>query len=231
MTFRQLPPVKVDGLGEYCGGLASSSAKNCLFVSDCDQHLVYKLELSARSKVSQWKVGRGPTGLSMNSANNLLVICGPIGIHEYTTSGSLVRKIVLNESDVSRPWHVMELTNQGQLVVSHGGPVHDVSVLNSRGQVVARSRHNLQSANKPFKYPLQLTACGNGRILVVDSGNNRIVELNDSLTWSRDLPLPVIGGLQEPCCLYLDESRDRLYVGEYDGKRVLVFDNFDNNYI
>jgi hypothetical protein len=106
-----------------------------------------------------------------------------------------------------------------------------VSVVNTQGQVVASSSRNLQSANKPFDYPSHLAVCENGRILVADIYNNRIVELNDSLTWSRDLPLPVADGLQGPRCLYLDKSKDRLYVGEYDGKRVLVFDNFSSIFI
>jgi hypothetical protein len=141
-----------------------------------------------------------------------------------------VREIALNESDVSDPYHAIELTN-GQLVVSHVEPVHGVSVVNSRGQVVASSRSNLQSANKPFNSPCHLAVCENGRILVADEGNNRIVELNDSLTWSRDLPLTVSGGLQGPRCLYLDKSHDRLFVGEYCGKRVLVFENLSNIFI
>ena len=33
------------------------------------------------------------------------------------------------------------------------------------------------------------------------------------------------GGLQEPSCLYFDTSQNRLFVGEFDGQRVLVFDN------
>jgi hypothetical protein len=132
---------------------------------------------------------------------------------------------------VSGPLHAIELTN-GQLVVSHGRPVAGVSVVNRQGQVVASSsRKNLQPANKPFDYPFHLAVCENGRILVADYGNNRIVELNDSLTWSRDLPLPVADGLQDPWCLYLDKSRDRLYVGEYNGERVLVFDNCSNIFI
>jgi hypothetical protein len=78
---------------------------------------------------------------------------------------------------------------------------------------------------------MHLAVCENGRFHVADKDNDRIVELNDSLTWSRDLPLPVTDGLQGPSCLHLDKSRDRLYVGEHGGKRVLVFDNFNNIFI
>jgi len=43
---------------------------------------------------------------------------------------------------------------------------------------------------------------------------------------AEELALPVDGGIQSPWALCLDESRDRLYVGEFGGKfRVLVFDN------
>jgi hypothetical protein len=109
--------------------------------------------------------------------------------------------------------------------------VAGVSVVNRRGQVVASSSLNLQSANKPFNGPIHLAVCENGRILVADRDNNRIVELNDSLTWSRDLPLPVADGLQGPQRLHFDKSRDRLYVGESDGERVLIFDNFSKMFI
>jgi hypothetical protein len=141
-----------------------------------------------------------------------------------------VREIILNKSDVYWPYHTIELTN-GQLVVSYERPVDGVSVVNGQGQVVASSSRNLQInrnfANKPFNRPLHLAVCENGRILVADYINNRIVELNNSLTWSRDLSLPFVDRLQRPTCLYLDKSRDWLYVGEYGAKRVLVFDNFE----
>jgi hypothetical protein len=42
------------------------------------------------------------------------------------------------------------------------------------------------------------------------------------------MKIPVEGGLNNPYALYLDELRDRLYVGEYGGKRILVFDNVVN---
>lgn len=62
-------------------------------------------------------------------------------------------------------------------------------------------------------------------MLVADYCNNSIAALNRSMTDARHLSLPV-DGLQRPASLYLDESRDRLYVGEGGGHyRVLVFDD------
>jgi hypothetical protein len=52
--------------------------------------------------------------------------------------------------------------------------------------------------------------------------------LNSTLANGRDLPVSVDGGLKQPNCLYFDEPNGRLFVGEYSGQRVLVFDNVFN---
>jgi hypothetical protein len=52
--------------------------------------------------------------------------------------------------------------------------------------------------------------------------------LNSSLTGARDLPVSLDGGLKQPSCLYFDESNGRLCVGEWNGKRVLIFNNVFN---
>jgi len=55
------------------------------------------------------------------------------------------------------------------------------------------------------------------------SGANVVRVVNPSLTDGRELPLPDITGLTSPLGLSFDRSRNRLYIGEFDGqKRVLV---------
>ena len=64
----------------------------------------------------------------------------------------------------------------------------------------------------------------NDDILVTDENNNRILSMNSSLSCVQQLALQVDGGMQRPQCLCLDESRGRLYVGDWSGsRRVLVF--------
>ena len=65
----------------------------------------------------------------------------------------------------------------------------------------------------------------NDDILVADIDNNRILSMNSSLSSAQQLTLPVDDDIQVPRGLCLDESRGRLYVGEFGGSyRVLVFD-------
>ena len=76
-----------------------------------------------------------------------------------------------------------------------------------------------------MRYPTSLAVTKNDDILVADARNNRILSMNSSLSSAQQLTLSVDGGIQKPWGLCLDESRGRLYVGEYDGsRRVLVFD-------
>jgi len=76
-----------------------------------------------------------------------------------------------------------------------------------------------------MKNSTSLAVTKNDDILVADEDNNRILSINSSFDSIQELALSVDGGIHEPRGLCLDESRGRLYVGEYGGEyRVLVFD-------
>ena len=145
-------------------------------------------------------------------------------LQEYTTHGTLVREISLQQVGVSHPWHAIQLST-GDYVVSHGPFPGAVSVVGVDGHVV-RSYDQSQASNVgPMSGPRSLAVTKNDNILVADYGNKRIVSLDSSLSSAYELVLPVDNGIQSPCGLFLDELRNRLYVGEYDGEcRVLVFD-------
>ena len=119
--------------------------------------------------------------------------------------------------------HAIQLTGSHQFVVCHRGPVDGVSLIDKTGRVVASYRNNEQT--KLLNYPSRLAVDKNGCILVADSNNNRLVMLNTSLSSASYLPVSLDGGLNDPFCLFFDDLRRQLFVGEYGGKRVLVFDN------
>jgi hypothetical protein len=78
--------------------LTSCVVNNCLYVSDCINATVYKIELTGDNQVFKWRVegDSKPYGLSINTACNLLVSCYDDNkLLEYTSSGSLVREIRL----------------------------------------------------------------------------------------------------------------------------------------
>jgi len=65
----------------------------------------------------------------------------------------------------------------------------------------------------------------NENILVADMLNNRLLVFDRSLTSAREMSVAVDGGLNGPVSLWYDKSRGRLYVGEYDGRRVIIIDH------
>jgi hypothetical protein len=107
--------LKVAGLGYIRSDLTSCVVNNCLYVSDFYTAMIFKVELTGDNQVLKWRVegGSKPTGLSTNTACNLLVSCYN-KLLEYTSSGSLVREIVLES--MMNPYHAIQLTSD-QFVV------------------------------------------------------------------------------------------------------------------
>jgi len=214
--------ITVHGLGNIAWGLAACAHYKCLYVSSS---YIYRAELSGKNAVMKWFVAGRPTGLSVNRAHNVVVACdAENNLQEYTTHGSLVREICL-QAGVTSPWHAVQLSGDDYVVSQNASP-GVVSVVGVDGQVRRSYGQSQTSDVGQMKYPTCLAVTENDDILVADFGNNRILSMNSSPSSIQELALPVDGGIQEPWGLCLDESRGRLYVGEWSGsRRVLVFDN------
>jgi len=223
-TFTLQRNITVRGLGRWSRGLAACAHYKCLYVSDIDHSIIHRAELSGCSAVKKWSVASGPAGLSVNKLHNVVVTCcGANKIQEYTTHGALVRGISLRQAGVWNLWHAVQLST-GDYVVSEDESPGVVSVVGIDGQVARRYCPSPLSDLGEMKYP-SMAVTQNDDILVADGGNNRILLVNSSLGSARELALPVDNGIQSPQGLCLDESRGRLYVGEFGGShRVLVFD-------
>jgi len=223
-TFTLQRIISVPALG--CSwGLAACAHHRCLYVSDCARNSVHRTELSGSDAVKQWSVASGSRGLSVNKAHNVVVACcyRMNKIQEYTTHGTLVREIPL-QSGVNDPWHAVQLST-GDYVVSKHTSRDVVSVVGVDGQVVRSYRQSQTSDEGEMNYPMSLAVTKNDDILVADSANNRILSINSSLRSAQQLALPVDDEIKVPWAICLDESRERLFVGEGCGScRVLVFD-------
>jgi DNA-binding beta-propeller fold protein YncE len=232
-TFKLLRLIKLpDDAGNLHEGLVVCSVNDCLYVSDWAYNEVYKVNLSASdsSTTTKWSVAGGPAGLSVNKSHNLLVACfGPDKVQEYTSTGKLVREI----DNVVGVRHAVEL-NDGTLVVSQArDEVNCVSILSLDGTVLRRYPPvaATTSGTKHMKDPRTMAADKNGFILVADRDNNIILVLNPELTDTRTLPLIFDTPFMKPSCLWFEESRGLLYVGEDGGQhRVLAFKNVFNVY-
>jgi len=222
--------IHVPGLN-HTYGLASCAVNNCLYVTECESNLVYRVELLSSSNTvmrcrvlrSKWSVGRRPWGISTNSENNVLVTCcNDHNIQEYTTHGSLIRDISLSSVGITFPACSIQLPN-GHIAVSYD---HGVCVVDING-VLIRNHNNTTGASVQFNSPREFSLVQSGCTLLA-CGKNQLVLFNPSFTSSRVLSLPNDSPLHCPRSLFLDESRGRLYIGEWSRHRVFVFDNVFN---
>jgi len=214
----------VPGLSSCPTGLATCRNNCCLYASDYYNHSVHRVELSGSGAAKTWPLNSCPTGLSVNSAHNVIVACcDDDKLQEYTAHGSLLREICLR-GGMTRPWNAIHLST-GDYAVSHCTSPGVVSVVGVDGRVVCSYGQSQTSDVVQMKYPTSLVVTKNDDILVADEKNNRILSVNSALGSIQELYLSVDGGIQRPRGLYLNESRGRLYVGEFATEyRLLVFD-------
>ena len=205
-------------------GLAVCPFNNCLYASGTDSNTVYRVHLTGRKAPKRWPVARTPVGLSVNNAHNLVVACFDSNkLQEYTKRGFLVREIDLGAEEVESPWHAVQLSS-GAYVVSQARSSGVVSVIGVDRRVICN--YGQSSDFGEMNVPESLAATTNDDFVVADKENGRIVLIRRSTGCTEKLALPVEGGMRRPMALCLDESRGRLYVGEFSGEhRVLVFDN------
>jgi len=214
-TFALLRVLALPEAGRQLYGLASCARNACLYVPDFDKHVVHRISLSAGNAVTSWPVAGSPTGISVNNACNEIVIYWCANrIHEYTTSGTKVREIRL-PSGITKPWYALQLPSN-KFLVSHED--NEVCLIGSNGSIEQRYGS--------MNFPVRIVVDKHGSILVADRYSKRILALDQSLSRGAVLPLPIVDGQDQqmngPWALYLDESRDRMYVGEYEGRRLLV---------
>jgi len=212
----------VPGLGSSAYGLAVCSVNKCLYASDFDNSSVHRVELSGSNAVMKWSVAKYPAGLTVNRAQNLLVVSyGENKLQEFTTVGTLLQNIQL-QADAAGPYQAIDTAN-GQFVVSYN-KMHDVCLVDRKGAVVRSYRGQTGSQMMKMEYPAGLAVDKHGSILVANEGNNSLLVIDSSLTSAHEMSVSVDRGLRSPRSLWYDKSRGRLYIGEFDRSRVIVID-------
>ena len=214
--------IPVPGLA-YPYDVEPCAKNNRLYICDWVGKCVYRVELNG--KTTNWKVKAEPTSLSVTKKSNIIAILYNIcTLSEFTPDGYLIREIYLKQ-DVANPLHFVQLTS-GLLLVCHRGSQHRVCTIGEDGSVVQSYGGPPGSGTGQLLSPHHLFVDKQGFILVADSNNNRVVLLNSSLTFVKELISPnreLNHNIFYSIRLFLDESRGLLYVGEYDGKQVSVF--------
>ena len=176
----------------------------------------------------KWSVASNPRGLSVNSDHNLLVMSQcERKLQIFTTRGTLLQNIPL-QADIQHPWHAVQLPT-GQFLISHDGSLHRVCLVRVDGAVVRSYGGLWGSELTQMNRPRGLAVDREGRFLVADQGNNRLLVIDQSLSSAHEMSVCVDGGLRGPFSLWYDQSRRRLYIGEYDGgTRVIVIANLED---
>jgi len=227
-TFTLQRHITVPRLGNCCLGLLACSYNKHLYASDWFNNSVHRVDLSGSNAVMKWSVARRPAGLSLNSEHNLLVVSqGESKLQIFTTHGTLLQNIQL-QADIEYPRHAVQLPT-GQFLVSHGavsgGSLHRLCLVGVDGAVV-RSYGGVEGSElTQMNCPAGLAVDRQGRVLVADWYNNRLLVIDESLSSAHEMSVSVDGGLNGPYSLWYDQSRRRLYIGEENGGRVIVIDN------
>jgi len=225
-TFTLQRYITVPGLGNPTVGLAACPKNKCLYASDWHNHSVHRVDLSGiySNAVMKWSVACGPAGLSVNSEHNLLVASPYLSkLQIFTTRGTLLQNIQL-QADIEHPCHAVQLST-GQFLVSHSLSLHRVCLVIVDGTVVRSYGEQKGSQLTQMNYPEGLAVDREGRVLVADQCNNRLLLIDQSLSSAHEMSVCVAGGLNGPRSFCYDQSRRRLYIGEWSGGRVIVIDN------
>jgi len=224
-TFTFQRHITVPRLGRTSYGLAACPHNNCLYAPDCDNASIHRVELSGSNAMMKWSVARYPVGLSVNSEHNLLVVSeGERKLQIFTTRGTLLKNIQL-QADIESPRHAVQLPT-GQFLVSHRGSLHRICLVGVDGAVVRSYGGQKGSQLTQMDGPTALAVDREGRVLVADQFNKRLLVIDQSLSSAHKMSVCVDRGLKGPRSLWYDQSLRRLYIGELDVRgRVIVIGN------
>ena len=198
-------------------------SQNILFIGEYSAKLVHSIPLNPDRSKSKWSVDSEMLSLSTTSAGNILVTGYSTNrLQEYTTTGQLVREILLQ--DVNNPCHSVQISGKDQFLVSHTGDSHRVCLIDNKGQLLRSYGQSSGSGSGQLYNPYHLAADVNGFGLVVEhGGSNRVVLLNDKLEFLKEL-VPTSFELENPIRLCLDRNRKKLFVADFKKSRVVCLD-------
>ena len=205
----------------------TSNAKNgSLYIADGGHNgSVHRMTADGRTKY--WKLRDAPYGIAtaFDGRNVLVSFSETRKLREYTGDGKLVREILLDDS-VVRPAHALQISKT-LWAVCHGWAsdrLQRVCIVDAEGRVVKTHGDVAGSSSSSLDSPLRLALYSRRFLAVADVDNFRILLLGPSPSDVRELiSRHDVDRPWRPVRLCLDESRERLYVGDYSNNDILVF--------
>ena len=197
------------------------AGENVLYVSEAEDKLIHKIQLPDENK-SSWSVDGTWLTLSISKNGNVIASSWkPAKIFEYTSDGTFVREILVNQIDANliSLQHAIQLEGEKFLVCHSEETHHRVCVIDNTGRVINSYGGSSGSVMGQLNGSVHLAIGPRGSILVADHKNNRIVQLNKSLEYMNEFT-----GFKPPFRLRLNEELGRLYVIELNDKSITILD-------
>jgi len=208
--------------------MTSCTRYNYLYVSDSEN--IYRIHPSSGDYL-KWPIEHEPSGLSVGATNNLIVTCWKVGIiYEYSSEGIRMKSVQLS-SDVTSAWYAVQLDSD-RFVVSHGDrtgnqSLQRVCLIDGEGRVLANHGNERGKAKGQLNQPRKIVLHEDGSFLVNDRENDRLVVISRSFELLYYLSIPK---LYHPSSLYLDESRDRLFISQVNLSDVFVIEQYSSTH-
>jgi hypothetical protein len=211
------------------------SIGNVLFISEYEDRLIHRVQLPEETK-SNWKVDDTRLKLSVTKNGNLLVSNGDLKtLIEYTSTGILVREIVLQE-EMGSPEHAIQLDNDQFAVCDFNILMYTmgecivrrrVCIVDNKGQMITSfGGQDPGSQEGQMCDPSYLAVDPSGCILVADHNNNRIIKLNSDCKFVSEF-IPSSLGLDRPTRIKSEEGK--LYIVDRKN-RLLIFGEAEETY-
>ena len=198
---------------------------NVIYVSECEDKLIHRIQLSDETS-SHWSVNGDLLKMSINKKGNIVVSCFyPNKIIEYTPTGSRVREFQVDAifETIDGLYHAIQLDDDRFVICYTTTTHHRVSLIDSNGRMMKSYGGGKESEVGRMNGPCYLAINRVGFILVADQNNNRIIQLNASLEFIRELILES-AGLEKPRRMHLHENTRRLYLSARGEPNITIFD-------
>ena len=211
--------IKVEGMKRPYDIVAS---ENFLYVGEYEDKFIHQIQLPEET-VSKWFVNGSYLKLSISKNGNVVVATwNPAKILEFTSDGTSVRSIAVNQIDKNLVGlqHAIQLEGDKFLVCHSTTTHHRVCIIDNTGRVIKCYGGRQGSGMGQLNLPCHLAIGRNGCILVADEESNRIVQLNASLEYMNEFI-----SFERPRRLLLNEELERLYViTNKDSRSITILD-------
>jgi len=230
--YTRLPNISINGLKNPFGIAASSS---CLYLIDEGSVAIWRVK-AADSKVDQWLTGVGAGSVSVTSEEKLVLLVvvdeqgsgeernltGYCEIQIYSR-GAVKETVIKLSRDITSPWCVV-MTTRKTFIVSYGLDWHEmnrVCEVDMTGRMLKAFGSAPGEDVGQLNTPCHVSLDDEGRVIVADMFNNRVLLLNKQLMLQRVLvtwhPRPDSHYAGYPFRQHYDSHSGRLLVGLHSG--------------